>query len=130
MVRSRVLEMRTWIYQPFLYHAIHNTRESCISELVMPLASKALHASFRFIKDEPIPYRHHGAWLGIRTSIAACLQIMATAQSESIPLQPDWKDLVQDYIGRLNYWKEEISWIPYAIEIIESYVQSSGTRID
>jgi hypothetical protein len=130
MVRSRLLEMRTWIYQPFLYHAIHNASESLIPEMVMPLAKKALHASFQFIKDEPIPYRHHGAWLGIRTSIAASFQILATAQSESIPLRFDWKDLVRDYIDRLNYWKEEISWIPYAIEIIESYVQGPESRID
>lgn len=122
MVRGRVYTIRLSLYQPFLYHAIHSLGNDPAWNIVLPLAEKALTYGFCMVQSAPGRHRHHGTWLGIRTTVAALLFIFAAVRCDAILVRPDWKDVATSCIDRLGYWKDEAPGVSQAIEMLESYL--------
>ncbi|KAL1847834.1 hypothetical protein VTK73DRAFT_10255 [Phialemonium thermophilum] len=125
-VRGRVLEIRRFIYAPFLRHAIHAPPDDPYRETVRPFVDKALACSFLSIRGEPKRHRHHGTWYNIRNVAVCCLFIIGAARSGTIPLGGDWKEPVRSAVKRMRYWVREGPGVGRCIEVIESYLDDTG----
>jgi hypothetical protein len=62
MTRVRVLEIRTWIFRPFLYYAIHHPLDDPYRPLVQPFVDDALETARILILSQVHKHRHHGTW--------------------------------------------------------------------
>lgn len=51
MVHGRATEIRTWIYRPFVYYAIHNPVDAPCRELVQPFVEKGLLCNIESLGD-------------------------------------------------------------------------------
>jgi hypothetical protein len=126
MVRGRLLEIRCSIHLPFLFYAIHNPR-SPYSDMVQPLAEKALQRHFSVLKMDPLPHRHHGTWYAVRHTVTAALCVVAAARSGTIemPEELEWKGLINRSLDRIRYWADEAPGIARGVEVLTSYLQQS-----
>jgi hypothetical protein len=106
MIRVRVLEIRSWIFRPFLYHAIHNRPHELQQPLLPPFVAQALEHCICLIKTNSIRYRHHGVWYTCRVSAGAALSIVAAARCGNLPLPHDWQSTVQLAIETLIFWEK------------------------
>lgn len=107
---NRLLEMRSWLYQPFLYYLIHAKPQRVPSQ---PLASPVLASSNRsaslapepagvlwnlilrgiecnltILETRSVPHRHHGLWYDLRAIMCASLILLAIVRSGNIDLIP------------------------------------------
>ncbi|KPM42712.1 hypothetical protein AK830_g3857 [Neonectria ditissima] len=121
-VRGRVLEIKTWIYAPFLYYAIHSQHDALYSSMIQPFVEKAVSHSFCMIRDEPSRHRHHGSWFGVRSITASCLFILGAVRSRTISVPEQWRQEVSQAIHRMRYWAVEGPGISRAIEVLEAYI--------
>lgn len=106
MIRVRVLEIRGWIYRPFLYHAIHNRPHESQQSFLPPFVTQALEHCTLLIKTNSIRHRHHGIWYTCRVSAGAALSIVAAARCGNFPLPDDWQTTVQLAIETLIFWEK------------------------
>jgi len=62
MIRGRVLEIRSLIFRPFLYYAIHRPFNDPYRALVQPFVNDALEIARAIIENKKARHRHHGTW--------------------------------------------------------------------
>ncbi|KAF4976381.1 hypothetical protein FZEAL_6942 [Fusarium zealandicum] len=122
MIRARVLEIRLWVYRPFLYYAIHNPPDGPFQSLLRPFVEKALMYTFRILNDCPTRHRHHGVWFSIRTGISAALSILAAGRCGNLPLPVGWTGIVRATITKLEYWEAEAPGLSQALEVLNAYL--------
>jgi hypothetical protein len=106
-IRSRMLEIQSWIYRPFLFYAIHHRADHLYQDLTRAFVEQAMKNSGHLIANNAIRHRHHGTWYTSRVSASAALSILAAAQSGNIDLPNDWEDTVQLAVETLLYWEDE-----------------------
>ena len=122
MVRGRALGIKTWIYRPFLYYAVHNGPDATYRSLVQPLVDKALLYIGFYIQGEPSQHRHHGTWLSIRETTAQVLCMIGASISGRIVMPSDWRAIARSCIDRLRYWDQEAPEISKLTQMLESYL--------
>jgi len=115
---NRLLEMRHWLYQPFLYYLVHarpelpssvRLRQSSLPQtLASPsnmhrheqstfwtLISRAIDCNLMILDTRAIPHRHHGLWFDLRNIICSSLILLAVVKSGYLELIPGrWQTLV------------------------------------
>lgn len=114
---NRLLEMRHWLYQPFLYYLVHarppvptlvrhNSVGSPLEMLTMspqspevgrhgalwPLIARAIDCNLTILETRSIPHRHHGLWYDLRAITCSTLLILAVVKAGYIELIPGGRD--------------------------------------
>lgn len=115
---NRILEMRSWLYQPFLYYLIHSSslgstmasasrtsdaspnisphRQSSQSPALLPEDIRALQSmitagiecNLRITDVRSLRHRHHGLWYDLRSTMCASLILLAIVKSGHVDLIP------------------------------------------
>lgn len=105
---NRILEMRSWLYQPFLYYIIHSgastsgvppqiTHQRQPSQTsFLPEDTRALHSmitagidcNLKIMDVRSLRHRHHGLWYDLRSTMCASLLLLAIVKSGHADLIP------------------------------------------
>lgn len=105
---NRLLEMRSWLYQPFLYYLVHMrpprpaqlngsplvhaAPASGLSnegnEFFWNLIVRAIDCNITIIDTRSVPHRHHGLWYDLRSVVTASLILLAIIKSGYAELIP------------------------------------------
>ncbi|KAM9883608.1 vegetative cell wall protein gp1 [Verticillium dahliae] len=125
MVKGRVYEIKTWLYRPFLYYAIHNPLGAPHRAMVQPLVDQAISWHLSGIRGEPLSHRHHGSWYGVRVAATCAFVVLAAVKSGkfTMPVGVDWRADIRQCIERMRFWEEEGPGITRAIQVLEDYLQ-------
>lgn len=93
---NRLLEMRSWLYQPFLYCIIHQPQEAETSHqpwTALPeprrsafqdLVASGIECNLRILHWRALFHRHHGIWFDIRSVITAVITLCGLARSGNV----------------------------------------------
>ncbi|KAH8901557.1 hypothetical protein GQ53DRAFT_707923 [Thozetella sp. PMI_491] len=122
MVQARVLELRTWMYRPFLYYAIHSPRDAPNRNVSQSWEDKAVLCCFRGLRAWPILHRHHGTWYSLRATASVALCVLGAAKCGTISLPHDWRETMTACIDRLRFWEDEGPAMSRTIQVLESYL--------
>ena len=110
MVQVRVLEIKLWLYRPFLYYAIHHQWTSNIRNEVRPYVQKAIACSIHLIEGRPAMHRHHGAWYVGRSIISAGLLVLAAVKAGiavDTGSNRNWREVIHTACVVLRFWSDE-----------------------
>ncbi|PVH85798.1 hypothetical protein DL98DRAFT_37513 [Cadophora sp. DSE1049] len=107
LVGMRLLEIKLWLYRPFVFHAIHSFSADPHLPLIQPLIDKAMFNCSRFIEATAIKHRHHGTWMVLNAATMASLTIIAAANSGRLAVPEGWRHTVELQILTLKYWEQE-----------------------
>ena len=111
---NRLLEMRQWLYQPFLYYLIHarptapptehGRQNSFPQSIASPssitgndhnvfwtLIARAIDCNLTILETRSLPHRHHGLWFDLRAVMCSSLILLAVVKSGYAELIPDWR---------------------------------------
>lgn len=125
---NRLLEMRHWLYQPFLYYLVHSRpaapafvqQQNVSSPLEMlaispgspdqgrhgilwPLIARAIDCNLTILDTRSVPHRHHGLWYDLRAIICSTLLILAVVKAGYLELIPGGRStLVGNGHGRVS----------------------------
>ncbi|KAJ5371235.1 uncharacterized protein N7496_007327 [Penicillium cataractarum] len=122
MVHGRATEIRTWIYRPFVYYAIHNPADAPCRELVQPFVEKGLLCSIETLGDHLALHRHHGTWYALRSDVAASLSVIGAVRCGTIQVPPKWKNAVETGLARMKFWEGEVPGLSRSIELVEDHL--------
>lgn len=107
---NRLLEMRSWLYQPFLYHAIHaDTQTASIREnpTLQSLVQAAMDCHLETVQKRSFRHRHHGLWFDIRALASAAFSVIAAAKSGKVTVRGEWTGHISRVIETLAFWESE-----------------------
>jgi hypothetical protein len=89
---NRLLEMKSWLYQPFLYYAIHR-RSQRVRELapdqesaLQIIIASGIECNIKTLEDRSLHHRHHGIWYDVRALVTATLILLAAAKSGNLSI--------------------------------------------
>jgi hypothetical protein len=106
---NRILEMRSWLYQPFLYYIIHSVdstsgvspnvshhHQPSQTSSLLPEDTRALHSmitagidcNLKIMDVRSLRHRHHGLWYDLRSTMCASLLLLAIVKSGHADLIP------------------------------------------
>lgn len=129
--QNRILEMRSWLYQPFLYYVIHNPNQRKHGEAIAStlsaeqdhilrnLISLAVECNLKILETRSLLHRHHGIWFDLRALVTAMLLLIAAARSGHVELPKELfevPDVLNPQLGQspfdnafraLRFWEEE-----------------------
>lgn len=107
---NRLLEMRSWLYQPFLYYLVHvkpATPTHLVSLVEAPefssnldsdrervfwnLVLRAINCNLAILDTRSLPHRHHGLWFDLRAIICSSLLLLAVVKAGYLHLIPGGK---------------------------------------
>lgn len=130
MTRGRVLDIKSLLYRPFLYYAIHHRNSNPeTTRIVEPWAQKALSTIIELTSSGPKYHRHHGIWATCRVLTSCALLILAAKKSGLISggdapqgsqLGWEYTHSFQNCLETLRYWESESPDIARAREVVES----------
>jgi hypothetical protein len=112
---NRLLEMRSWLYQPFLFHLIHahpqrlsaqslasptgyasSARSGSLApepaSVLWSLIMRGIECNLTILETRSIPHRHHGLWYDLRAIMCASLILLAIVRSGNMDLIPGGAD--------------------------------------
>jgi hypothetical protein len=120
MARGRLLELKAWLYRPFLHYAIHNPQDTHRRRLALPFVERALFYSFLIVQEDHTRHRHHGTWYSTRAKTSAMLCILGAVRCGTITVPGDWPDIVLSGISNLKYWELEAPGLQRSIQVLEN----------
>jgi hypothetical protein len=123
MIRGRTIDIKTWLYGPFLYYAVHHPADDPYRQLVQPFVDKALRYGNAHIRSLESRHRHHGTWYALRTGTAAAFCIIAAAKCGHINLPETWAETVQLQVELLRYWEEEAPDIAKSRVVLQEMIE-------
>lgn len=107
---NRLLEMRSWLYQPFLYYLVHvkplppgqgmsspmsytsNTTYMGMSPEVANVywsfIQRGIECNMTILDTRTLTHRHHGLWYDLRASVCASLILLAVVRAGYTELIP------------------------------------------
>ncbi|KAH6989939.1 hypothetical protein EDB80DRAFT_587984 [Ilyonectria destructans] len=132
MTQGRYWGIRTLLYRPFLYHAIHSTRRTSgnTNAVLQGLVQKAFDVCLEFNAGCGLTHRHHGTWFGLRASVSTGLMLLAAnirglitwtsplCDSEGAQ-ENTYGRTIRVCIERLRYWEAESPDVMRAREILQ-----------
>ena len=125
LIRSRVLEIKTLMYAPFLYHSTHTASGAPCNHNIQQFAEKCIKFSLLRMKGEPTRHRHHGTWYGLRNFLTHCLWILAAVRSGNIVVPGNWRENVEAGIGKMRFWEMEGPGVSRAIQVLDAYLHDT-----
>lgn len=109
-VENRLSEMRSWLYQPFLYYLIHAkpVRPDVTQDPTSPylatsaeppltgegntvlwsLILRGINCNVTILDTRSLPHRHHGLWFDLRSTVTASFILLAVIRSGYADLIP------------------------------------------
>lgn len=143
---NRFLEIRLWLYQPFLYFAAHhpigptaaaaasatrvilpppiNNEESTI---IQDLVQSGLDCSLNILQARCLRHRHHGIWFDLRALVTASLIFIALRRSGNIELPNihpgGLKAHLSPTLETLTYWEDEAPDIKKARGVLDNLLR-------
>ncbi|KAE9373064.1 hypothetical protein N431DRAFT_336998 [Stipitochalara longipes BDJ] len=128
MTRGRVLEIRSLIFRPFLYYAVHHPFNDPYRKLVQPFIDDALETARVIIETKKARHRHHGTWFALRSSTAEALCLIAAKRCGNIEMPLGWRHTIQTQIDTLRYWEGESAELPKARELLITMMMESNSE--
>lgn len=125
MARGRVLEIKAWLYRPFLYYAIHNSPNTPQRSMALPFVEKALFYNFLIVQEDHTRHRHHGTWYSTRAKTSAILCILGAVRCGTISVAAGWEDVVRSGISGFRYWESEAPGLSRSIQVLENLLHFS-----
>ncbi|KAI2948955.1 transcriptional regulator family: Fungal Specific TF [Aspergillus niger] len=125
-LQARVLQLRSWLYRPFVYYAIHhNSGQSNEDEEAKRFMRKAIECSFHLISSKATQHRHHGTWFVARGVLSSALLIIAAIKADKglVDYLADWPDLLDQAIRSLSHWASEARDLAYAVVVLDNLKQ-------
>ena len=106
---NRLLETQAWLYQPFVYYAIHNPgwRQSQDYASLRDLVAAGLATYRRIIQMRSIRHRHHGLWFDLRAITTSAVVFCAALISGNVQLPDDWERWYEVVLHALRFWEGE-----------------------
>lgn len=138
---NRFLEIRLWLYQPFLFFAVHHPTSTAStatdampsllsneeSTTVQGLVQSGLDCSMKILQARCLRHRHHGIWFDLRALVTASLILIALARSGNVNLPNIHPRGLRDHLNRtleaLTYWEYEAPDIKKARGVLDSLLQ-------
>ncbi|GAB1208129.1 hypothetical protein APSETT445_006870 [Aspergillus pseudonomiae] len=137
-IANRLLEIRLWLYQPFLYFVIHHpvntgqeagrTRSSSFTgeelSTIAVLVQSGMHCALKILEARCLRHRHHGIWFDLRALVTSSLIVIAAIKSGNLDVpgidRPmDLKTHFEGTLQALSYWEDEAPDIKKARGILE-----------
>lgn len=145
-IGNRFLEIRLWLYQPFLYFAAHYPIEATASPVtetaslaltpeeartVRGLVQSGLDCSMKILDARCLRHRHHGIWFDLRALVTASLIFIALAKGGNIDLPGiDSPGGIRSRLDRtleaLDYWEDEAPDIKKARRVLEDLIRETS----
>ncbi|KAI9719949.1 MAG: hypothetical protein M1828_005987 [Chrysothrix sp. TS-e1954] len=148
--QNRILEMQSWLYQPFLYHVIHHGWQTLQDGTPILLSTEdqndlqniiaaGIECNIQILGSRSILHRHHGIWFDVRALITASLILMAAARSRSIIVPTEIFGLHSDTEGQenngkfdrvfraLEFWEEETVDLRRSRLMLQDYLRETKT---
>ncbi|KAI2843866.1 transcriptional regulator family: Fungal Specific TF [Aspergillus niger] len=125
-LQARVLQLRSWLYRPFVYYAIHhNSGQSNEDEEAKRFMRKAIECSFHLISSKATQHRHQGTWFVARGVLSSALLIIAAIKADKglVDYLADWPDLLDQAIRSLSHWASEARDLAYAVVVLANLKQ-------
>ncbi|GLA66474.1 hypothetical protein AtubIFM54640_009052 [Aspergillus tubingensis] len=119
-LQARVLQLRSWLYRPFVYYAIHHDGGHINeNEEAKRFMRKAIECSFHMINSKAT-HRHHGTWFVARGVLSSALLIIAAVKADKglVDYLADWPDLLDQAIRSLTHWASEARDLAYAAVVL------------
>ncbi|KAJ5244451.1 hypothetical protein N7489_004547 [Penicillium chrysogenum] len=122
---NRFLEIRLWLYQPFLFFAVHHPMSTTSPAtdnptypltkdgfgIVQGLVESGLDCSNKILQARCLRHRHHGIWFDLRALVTASLIFIALARSGNVSLPNIHPGGLRSHLSRtleaLTYWEDE-----------------------
>jgi len=138
---NRFLEIRLWLYQPFLFFAVHHptgTASTATDTMPSPLSSEefatvqglvqsGLDCSMKILQARCLRHRHHGIWFDLRALVTASLIFIALARSGNVNLPNIHPRGLRDHLNRtleaLTYWEDEAPDIKKARGVLDNLLR-------
>lgn len=138
---NRFLEIRLWLYQPFLFFAVHHPTSTTStatdampsllsneeSTTVQGLVQSGLDCSMKILQARCLRHRHHGIWFDLRALVTASLVFIALARSGNVNLPNLHPRGLRDHLNRtleaLTYWEDEAPDIKKARGVLDSLLR-------
>ena len=107
---NRLLEMRHWLYQPFLYYLVHQkpaippdvgsiTDPSDKNQIFWALIARAIDCNLSILETRTLPHRHHGLWFDLRNTLTCSLILLAVVKAGYEVLIPGGRSTL---VGNVN----------------------------
>lgn len=139
-VSNRFLEIRLWLYQPFLYHAIHLPASSTIDrggpnsslssdelEIMQRFVDSGLNCCMKILQARCLRHRHHGIWFDLRALVTASLIFIALARSENTSMPNLHTEGLRNHLNptleALTYWEDEALDIKKARLVLDDLLE-------
>ena len=130
-IDNRLLEMQTWLYQPFLYYLVHaesgspaTGRNTRIGSLLNPfspepaapglsaedvsvlhlLIASGIECLLKTIDVRARGHRHHGLWYDLRSIMCAALILLAVVKSGNAAWIPGGVETVWGETASAQFW--------------------------
>ncbi|OJZ86495.1 hypothetical protein ASPFODRAFT_60479 [Aspergillus luchuensis CBS 106.47] len=132
-LQARVLQLRSWLYRPFVYYAIHHDGEQINeNEEAKKFMRKAIECSFHMINSKATQHRHHGTWFVARGVLSSALLIIAAVKADKglVDYLADWPDLLDQAIRSLTHWASEARDLAYAAVVLANLKGKLCTQAD
>lgn len=138
---NRFLEIRLWLYQPFLFFTVHHptsTTSTSMDVLPSPLTNEefdtvqrlvesGLDCSMKILQARCLRHRHHGIWFDLRALVTASLIFIALARSGNDNLLDIHPGGLRNHLERtletLTYWEDEAADIKKARGTLEKLLR-------
>lgn len=138
---NRFLEIRLWLYQPFLFFAVHHPTgipSTTTNALPSPLTSEefatvqglvqsGLDCSMKILQARCLRHRHHGIWFDLRALVTASLIFIALARSGNAHLPNIHPRGLRNHLNRtleaLTYWEDEAPDIKKARGVLDNLLR-------
>ena len=114
---NRLLEMRSWLYQPFLYYLVHgkptppphqriaspvsyssNNQSFGLSPetatVYWNMIQRGIECNLSILETRTVTHRHHGLWYDLRASVCASLILLAVVRAGYSDLVPGGVDVL------------------------------------
>jgi hypothetical protein len=134
-VNNRFLEIRLWLYQPFLFFAAHragtDSNPGSLTDdefrIVQGFVDSGLDCCMKILQARCLRHRHHGIWFDLRALVTASLVFIALARSENVNLPNIHPDGLRSHLNptleALTYWEDEAPDIKKARETLENLLR-------
>ena len=138
---NRFLEIRLWLYQPFLFFAVHHptgTAPTFTDVLPSPMTSdefatvqglvqSGLDCSMKILQARCLRHRHHGIWFDLRALVTASLIFIALARSGNMHLPNihprGLRNHLNNTLEALTYWEDEAPDIKKARGVLDNLLR-------
>ena len=125
---NRLLEMKAWLYRPFLYYAIHTPTlalDAPDNQALRRFVDAAMDCNHSIIQNRSVRHRHHGIWFDIRALVTAAVVLTAVIKSRTVNVPSNWENSFQIIINNIQFWEEESPDLPKTKSIVEELLADS-----